>query len=66
MYGYIRTNESDNIVVVNNSGQAQNFNINVDDAKDNFRRLPAVRYLLPIPEEAIARSSGAYTNYYGY
>ena len=58
-------NEQDNIVVVNNSGVASAFNI-TDDAKDNISRLPAVRYLLPIPEEAIARSSGAYTNYYGY
>lgn len=65
LYGYIRTNEQDNIVVVNNSGVASAFNI-TDDAKDNISRLPAVRYLLPIPEEAIARSNGAYTNYYGY
>jgi hypothetical protein len=65
LYGYIRTNEQDNIVVVNNSGVASPFDI-TDDAKDNISRLPAVRYLLPIPEEAIARSSGAYTNYYGY
>ena len=65
LYGFIRTNEQDNIVVVNNSGVASAFNI-TDDAKDNISRLPAVRYLLPIPEEAIARSSGAYTNYYGY
>jgi hypothetical protein len=28
--------------------------------------LPVVRYLLPIPREAITRSEGAYKNYYGY
>ena len=28
--------------------------------------LPAVRYLLPIPREAITRADGAYKNYYGY
>lgn len=65
LYGYIRTNEQDAIVVVNNSGVASAFSIS-GDAKADITRLPAVRYLLPIPEEAIARSSGAYTNYYGY
>ena len=65
LFGYIRTNEQDAIVVVNNNGVASPFSIS-DDAKENISRLPAVRYLLPIPEEAIARSSGAYTNYYGY
>ena len=65
LYGYIRINEAGNIVVVNN-GQAQVFNVNPDNVQDNINRLPAVRYLLPIPQEAIARSAGAYKNYYGY
>jgi hypothetical protein len=65
LYGYIRTNQANNIVVVDN-GTAQQFPINPDNFKANIERLPAVRYLLPIPEEAIARSSGAYRNYYGY
>jgi hypothetical protein len=65
LYGYIRTNQAGNIVVVDN-GQAQVFNINPDNIQANISRLPAVRYLLPIPEEAIARSSGVYKNYYGY
>ena len=30
------------------------------------QNLPVVRYLMPIPREAITRSEGAYTNYYGY
>ena len=65
LYGYIRINQAGNIVVVDN-GSAQNFNINPNDAQANISRLPAVRYLLPIPEEAIARSGGVYKNYYGY
>ena len=65
LYGYIRTDQGNNIVVVDN-GVAQRFNVNPSNAQDNFNRLPAVRYLLPIPQEAIARSSGAYRNYYGY
>ena len=65
LYGYIRVNQAGNIVVVDN-GSAQSFNINTSNAQDNINRLPAVRYLLPIPDEAIARSAGVYKNYYGY
>ena len=65
LYGYIRINQAGNIVVVNN-GSAQPFSINPNDAQANISRLPAVRYLLPIPDEAIARSGGVYKNYYGY
>jgi hypothetical protein len=65
LFGYIRINQAGNIVVVNN-GNAQPFSINPDDAQANINRLPAVRYLLPIPDEAIARSGGVYRNYYGY
>ena len=65
LYGYIRVDQRSNIVVVNN-GAASQFDINSSSAKANFSRLPAVRYLLPYPEEAIARSNGAYKNYYGY
>lgn len=32
----------------------------------NPTNLPVVRYLLPIPREAITRSEGTYKNYYGY
>jgi hypothetical protein len=49
-----------------NNGTAQKFSINPDNAQDNINRLPAVRYLLPIPEEAIARSGNVYKNYYGF
>lgn len=65
LYGYIRVDQRGNIVVVNN-GAAQSFSINPDNARDNINRLPAVRYLLPVPQEAIARSGGVYKNYYGY
>ena len=29
-------------------------------------RLPTLRYILPIPQDAITRSNGTYKNYYGY
>lgn len=32
----------------------------------NLNNLPPVRYILPIPSDAISRSNGAYQNYYGY
>ena len=65
LYGYIRVDQRGNIVVVDN-GAVQTFNVSPNSAQANISRLPAVRYLLPIPEEAIARSSGNYQNYYGY
>lgn len=69
LYGFIRGDEFGNIKVVNN-GTATNFIINPDNTEaavnDNISRLPAVRYILPYPQEAIARSAGAYKNYYGY
>ena len=65
LYGYIRINQAGNIVVVDN-GSAVPFNVNPNSAEANISRLPAVRYLLPYPEEAIARSAGVYKNYYGY
>jgi hypothetical protein len=34
--------------------------------QDKPTNLPVVRYLMPIPREAITRSQGAYKNYYGY
>ena len=66
LFGYIRINQAGNIIVTGNDGNVSAFGINPDNIQDNINRLPAVRYLLPIPEEAIARSSGAYKNYYGY
>ena len=65
LYGFVRVNQRGNIVVVDN-GNVSPFSINASDITGTVNRLPAVRYLLPYPEEAIARSSGAYRNYYGY
>lgn len=65
MYGYVRVDNRNNIVVVNN-GVASAFNINTSDVTSTINSLPAVRYLLPYPQEVINRSSGVYKNYYGY
>ena len=32
----------------------------------DFTTLPPVRYILPIPQDAVTRSNGVYKNYYGY
>lgn len=32
----------------------------------NWDALPSVRYIMPLPEDAISRSEGQYKNYYGY
>ena len=61
LYGYIRYDEADN-VVINDNGTLRNIEPNTY----NVSQLPVLRYLLPIPREAITRSSGAYQNYYGY
>ena len=66
LYGYIRTDLRGNIVLVGNNGVATMFNINTANPEATLNSLPAVRYMLPYPQEAIARSSGAYKNYYGY
>ena len=69
LFGYIRADEFKNILIVNNGAVTS---LSLDNAatedaiKENIKKLPAVRYLLPYPEEAIARSAGAYKNYYGY
>lgn len=61
LYGYIRGNQN-NEVILNNNGKEEKINPNTY----NVNNLPVVRYLLPYPQEAIARSSGVYKNYYGY
>ena len=66
LFGYIRINQAGNIIVTGNDGNVHAFGVNPDNIQDNINRLPPVRYLLPVPEEAIACSSGAYKNYYGY
>lgn len=60
-YGFIRGSKTNEISIVEN-GQAKK----IIPTSYNVSNLPAVRYLLPYPQEVIARSSGAYKNYYGY
>ena len=67
LYGFIhggQTNDKTNFYFVVNGeeksiGTLGQFQANPTD-------LPVVRYILPIPREAITRSAGAYKNYYGY
>ena len=65
LYGFVRGDELGNVNVVDNSGSTVIFNVD-NNMENNLRRLPAVRYLLPYPQEAISRSNGVYKNYYGY
>lgn len=60
-YGFIRGSKTNEISIIEN-GQAKKIN----PSTYSVSSLPAVRYLLPYPQEVIARSSGAYKNYYGY
>ncbi|TGX80209.1 RagB/SusD family nutrient uptake outer membrane protein [Palleniella muris] len=60
-YGFIRGDINGNVWLVKN-GTLVGLPSNVADIKD----LPAVRYILPYPQEAIQRSAGVYKNYYGY
>ncbi len=65
-YGFVRGDDTgSNILVVDNSGASVVFNVETN-MENNIRRLPAVRYLLPYPQEAISRSQGVYKNYYGF
>ena len=66
LFGFIRGDEQTGGFKVVDNGAVTNFTVNADDPQGTVKRLPAVRYLLPYPEEAIARSAGAYKNYYGY
>lgn len=65
LFGYIRGDEDGNIKIVNN-GAVVNFDIDTQNPEATVQQLPAVRYLLPYPQEAIARSDGRYKNYYGF
>ena len=66
LYGYIRGDEQTGGLRVVSNGAPVALNVNTDNPQSTVNSLPAVRYLLPIPQEAIVRSSGAYKNYYGY
>ena len=61
LYGYIRGDENGNIKIVKD-GKAEDIN----PQSISISQLPPVRYLLPIPSEAITRSAGAYKQHYGY
>lgn len=61
LYGYIRGDERANIIL-NVDGNDQR----IDPTSYNVDNLPAVRYILPIPQEAIARSGGVYKQHFGY
>lgn len=62
LYGFVHGGQTEktNFYFVRN-GVEQQFDITQPQTD-----LPVVRYLLPIPREAITRSEGAYKNYYGY
>lgn len=61
LFGYIRGTKTNEIIMVDNGQEKKIIPTSMD-----VNNLPAVRYLLPYPQEVIARSSGAYKNYYGY
>jgi hypothetical protein len=59
-YGFIRADDNGNLWVIRNGVQEQFSSIPAAES------LPAVRYILPYPNQVIQRSAGAYKNYYGY
>ena len=61
LYGYIRGSSTGEISIVDN-GKAQAIN----PVGYNTDNLPVVRYLFPIPQEAISRSGNRYQQHYGY
>lgn len=65
LYGYIRGGSTSttygNVYIIENGIEKQ-----ITPGVDIPTTFPAVRYLLPIPREAITRSNGVYKNYYGY
>lgn len=65
LYGYIRGGSTSttysNVYIIDNGVERQ-----ITPGQNIPTVFPAVRYLLPIPREAITRSNGVYKNYYGY
>ena len=63
-YGFIRGGEQakEKVYLIRN-GQEEDITDKLDQIPTD---LPVVRYLLPIPREAVTRSEGVYKNYYGY
>ena len=67
LYGFIHggaTSDKTNYYFVRNGVEESIGNLGAFQA--NPANLPVVRYLLPIPREAITRSGNFYKNYYGY
>ena len=60
-YGYIRADENNALWIIRDGVQEQ-----FDAIPTDISTLPAVRYILPYPNQVIQRSAGAYKNYYGY
>ena len=60
-YGYIRADENNALWIIRDGVQEQ-----FDAIPADMSTLPAVRYILPYPNQVIQRSAGAYKNYYGY
>lgn len=61
LYGFIRGNELSEIIL-NVNGKDQK----IDPVGYDVNNLPVVRYILPIPAEAIARSGNVYVQKYGH
>ena len=61
LYGYIRSDERGNIFLKENGKETK-----IDPTGTDVNNLPPVRYILPIPKEAIARSNGVYKQHFGY
>lgn len=62
LMGFMVGDEMGQIYFINNGAQTEM----VFNGTQNPTNLPVVRYILPYPQDAIERSSGAYTNSYGY
>ena len=63
LYGFIRADkDNETILQMNTNGVYTPFDPTIDQSAN----LPVVRYLMPVPREAITRSGGIYKNYYGY
>lgn len=60
-YGYIRSDNANRVWLIDNGSQ-----VPMPTTIPAASQLPVVRYILPIPNQVVQRSSGLYTNYYGY
>lgn len=63
LMGYIYCDELENMRIIDNGVPKTAPDL---DTKPTVESLPVVRYILPIPNTVIRRSSGQYVNKYGY